>query len=482
MTILKKTQSWVWLAFVLLLTLPCLSLGHLGYGADKPFKVEGVLDSRAEAFTLPNGLHGFYYPSDQELSALMIHFDWHRSDYLPYSKESWLPTRKFVGALLGKATKNYQEDELEVLTIRHLSKLNCYATGSWCFNSGMIACDLIAPEEYFEDMIHYLAEVIMDPVFLPEDLEVAKKHAKSGIEKCSVNDDFQLEKKYYRRHFSPRSYYYYYYDLPHYIDALEISDLQDEYSQFLNGNRLRLTAVTSLSASSLKGALAREFAKLKSWHVPQPVNKKKRTDIRWHHNHQQGLTYHEVPLNNVSVVINGRLIPSINYQVAFLLLSRILSSGYYDVMRIQNGLSYAPYVSWQNGQMSFSFDTNNLSRAMKVTKEFIEQAKHRSFDDLSLTEFTSPLSTLYYQGLSNTQSLLSNIHRAYWSDYSLRFLQNYAERVDSVDPATLKFLARKSLRDFTVLIKGPKKLVRNFEQYRYYFNDKPIELIHPRDF
>ena len=436
---------------------------------------EYVEELRKNTFvsTLDNGLSVVHRKTQNDVTAVNLILDWDRQDQM--FLHNWDLHRQFIAELMVKQTRRYSREQMNDLVMENVGEFSCSPTPG-CSNSGRLSCKMVTPRDNFHTAMDLLASVILEPKFSAKDLKVAQDRALVALRKCELNEEKQASKKLSSIVESPADWLHRYYDLAPHVQKLTVEDLHETYKSYLNGKRMYLGVVGDHDHDELVVEVKNRFGDVPSWHFVKPVLDYRNTiesPLSFHKERMVMIEKEEYP--NVNVVLEPRKkFRAKNYSsygVALTVLTYTMYEKYFEVMRVHDGLTYAPHAV----PHQISFSTSKLPQAMKVTQDFLEDMRLDPLKGSSVDEYKNKIYSGFYSNYLSSLSVVKQMLSIYLTYDRMDEEFEFTQRLAAVDADAVKFLAGELLRDYKMSFLGPKKLMGDLSVYENYFDPPVIE-------
>lgn len=410
-----------------------------------------------EEYTLDNGIT-FYLVEDHELPLIRMNAIVRTGSLLEPANKAGLAS--ITGQVMREGgSENYPADELNVL----LENKSAYISTSIGFGSGSASLNLL--KEDFDELLPVFVDVVRNPAFPEDKIDLAKTQAKTAISRR--NDDQQAIAS---REFEKLIYGE---DTPYAaqteyatIDAITREDLVEFHEQAFVGNNMMIGVIGDFDTSEMKRKLREAFGSV------EPGSETNLIYPEVDYSYPSTVNLIDKPDVNQSFVFAGHiggLRENPDY-AALQLLNEILSGGFsgrlLQTVRSDMGLAYSVFGNYGSninypgwfyvGVMTKSSTTAEAIDAMlgevkklqeeTVPSEELNEAKDRM------------LNSLVFRYDSKTDILNERISNEY-NGLPQDYFDQYVEDLKEVSAADVKRVANEYLKpdQVQILVVGNKE-------------------------
>ena len=376
-------------------------------------------------------------------------------------KDRILPS--FIGSLLTKGSQKYSWQTFDELTEKYAISLGCYPGFSCSTVYNAIGCTLTVDGEFLDLGLDLFTSTIREPVFNQEAFEVVKKNSKISMEKsCRSSDmgtlNLTLNKIFYN-HDHP--YFNTEKQLMRSIDLTTKERVAKAYKKLFNGQRMRMTAMSSLPPKTLVKKLNALMGKVPGWYVPPsttdpPKGTSKRRVIVEYMDESSTSSEDLVYLRLKTVLPGGHSSQAIGLG----LLHRILADDLFDNIRVGLGLSYAPHASYSGmdfGLSVISVSTPNPTQTLAIIHQTINSLKTEKKDESYMNRKRPKIITGYYRAFISPAGVLSWIENNLFYHGHLDIMLNYPKKLSEINGDEIQSLAVEYLKDYKLGFYGKKE-------------------------
>jgi zinc protease len=349
-----------------------------------------------------------------------------------------------------KATKNYPKDLLNAT----LEKMNSQITSN--SNPDYSSVNLLCVKQNLDKSWKIFADVILNPSFTEEDLNLEREKRISAVKQVNDNPDALLQKEVDRE---------FYVDHPYSVDvdgtantlsSFNTKELQAYHSNMLETSRMLLVVVGNTTRNELESMVKNAFGSMaKGSYVTQMPPK--------------------VVVSEPSVKIIHRELPTNYIQGTYaapergtkggytmLIANSILRDRLWDEVRTKRSLSYAPsarYVANFSNYGAIYVTAVNPDTTIKVMINELQKMKDEPISEKDLKDKIRQFLTYYYLGNETNQSQANLL--AFYELAGIGYDQatKFIDYVNKVTAADIQSAAQKYMKNLQfVLIGNPKSL------------------------
>lgn len=371
----------------------------------------------------------------------------------------------FIGSLLTKGSQKYSRKEVDELTEKYAIGLGCYPGFSCSTNYYAIGCTLTVDNEFLDLGLDLFTSIIQEPIFDEESYEVTKKNSKITVEKsCRTSDtrvlNLSLNKIFYN-HDHP-----YFTTLNQLLAAIDLTTrekVMKTYKRALNGQRMRLTALSSQPPKTLVKKMNSMMNKVRDWYVPPVTTKppqgasQNRVIMKYM---DSKATSSDLVYLQLKAVLPGRH-SSQAFGLSF--LHHILADDLYENIRVTQGLSYAPQAYYSGGDFGLSTISASTPTAPKkildIINKTINSLKYEKKDEQYINQKKPQILTRYYSSFISPRRILNKIESHLFHYGNLDLMLNYPKYMNELTGDDIQSLAIKYLKDYKLAIYGKKDSV-----------------------
>lgn len=403
-----------------------------------------------EEFTLDNGI-SFFLVEDKELPLIRVNVTVRTGGLLEPEDKAGLAS--MTGSVMREGgSVNYPADELNEL----LENKSAYISTYIGFGSGGASMNLL--KEDFDDLLPVFVDVIQNPAFPEDKIELEKTQTKSSIARRNDNPQSIASREFQKLIYGEETPYTTQTEYAT-VDAINREDMIDFHEQAFVGNNMMIGVIGDFDTSEMKRKLEEAFGSLDAgtetnllypdipYHYPSTVNLVDKPDV----------TQSTVFVGHI-----GGLRENPDY-AALQLLNEVLSSGFsgrlMQTVRTDLGLAYAVFGNYSSninypgifyvGVMTKSSTTTEAIDAMLVEVKKL-QDKPVSSEELGSAKDRF-LNSLVFRYDSKNKILNERISYEY-NGLPSDYFDQYVEELKKVSSADIQRVAKKYLKPEQVQI------------------------------
>lgn len=376
-------------------------------------------------------------------------------------KDRILPS--FIGSLLAKGSQRYSWQEVNELTEKYAVGLSCYPGFSCSAVYEAIGCTLTVDNEFLDLGLDLFTSTIQQPTFDQEAFEVVKKNSKISMEKsCGSSDvgvlNLTLNKIFYNHN---HPYFNTEKQLMRSIDLTTPERVVKAYKKLFNGQRMRLTAMSSLPPKTLVKKLDVLMGRVPGWYVPSAVTdppkgaSKRRVIVE--HMDDSSTSSEDLVYLRLKAALPGGHSPQ---AIGLGFLHSILADDLYENIRVGLGLSYAPHASYSGmdfGLSVISVSTPNPTKTLEIIHQTINSLKTEKKDASYMNRKRPQIITGYYRSFVSPSGVLRRIETNLFYHGNLDLMLNYPKKLSDINGDEIQRLAVEYLKNYKLAFYGKKE-------------------------
>ena len=409
---------------------------------------------KVEQFTLKNGVKVYLLP-DHELPLVNVHVVVRSGSFEDPADKSGL-SDLMASVMRDGGSAKYPADTLNKILEDKAANLNI----GMGFTSG--SANLNVLKEDLPDLLPVFVNVLKNPAFPDDKIELDKKQAKSVISRRNDNVQSIASREFRRLIYGPNSAYG---RMEEYqtIDDITKADLQKFHNKAYVGKDLMVGVVGDFNAKSMKKMISSAFSSF-------PKGRKTKLDLpKVNYQYKSTINLIDKPDVNQSVVFMGHIggfRKNPDY-AALQVMNEILSGGFSGRLmkhvRTDLGLAYAVYGSYTSNVLYPGvFYTGVMTKSATTADAIdaiIKEVKKLQQDGVTDKELKDTkdrfLNSLVFHYDSRSKILNEKMNNAYLGLPPDEF-EKYVENVKKVTTADVQRVAQKYLKpdDLQILVVG----------------------------
>lgn len=322
------------------------------------------------------------------------------------------------------------------------------------------AISLVTTRPNFDRTWDIFSDVLLNPVFAPEDVERNREASLSGLREAETMPEGALDAAIDRFVYARHPYANDVSGTVATVSSFKAADLIAYHQQMMQTSRLLMVFVGDLDANELKTRIAASFGKLprgdyKELPFPPLDFSKPSLDI---------VARPTLPTNYVQGVFAAPSLNSPDYyamQVAMAILQQLV----YQEVRVARQLSYAPAADvnkFAANTANISVSAVDVNQAVKVMLDQIDTMRTQILKDDVVSEVAGNFLTTYYLSQETSSAQAGDLARYELIGGGWRNSFDFLNRVRAVKPADLSSVSNKYMRNLRFVVVGnPAKVDRS---------------------
>ncbi len=413
-----------------------------------------------EKFRLKNGMTVYLLP-DRELPLITGTAMIRTGERLEPGDRTGLA--KLVGTVMRTGgTKKHSGDELNQLLEQRAASVET------SMNESMGTASFQSLTEDVDTVLGLFAEVLREPVFAPEKLELAKTQEKGQITRRNDNPDAIARREFRKLIYGENSPYARTTEIAT-IDKISRDDLIKFYQQYYYPNNMILGVTGDFEPAKMKNLIQAKFA---DW---QPTSRPIKPQLPSVSQAKSGGVFFvdqpQLTQSNILIGHLGGQFNSPDYPALDVMSSVLNGFGgrLFNELRSRQGLAYSVYGVWSPrhdypglfiaGGQTRSDATVQFIQALKAEIKRL-QTEPVSDRELKLAK-ESTLNSFVFN-FENPQQILTRIMRYAYFGYPEDFLFRYREKVETTTAADIQTVAKKYLKpdNLVTLVVGNQTAIK----------------------
>ena len=349
-----------------------------------------------------------------------------------------------------KATKNYPKDKLNEALERMNSKLNSNS------NDDYSSLSLLCVKQNFDESWKIFADVILNPVFNEEDLNLERDKMISAVKQVNDNPDALLQKEVNHEFYVDHPYSIEVNGTQETLSSFTPGDLKAYHSGMLETSRMLLVVVGNTTLEDLKSMVNDAFGSItKGSYVTKmpPEVEMSEPSLK--------VVYRELPTNYIQGTFSA---PERGTEEGntMLIASSILRDRLFEEVRTKRSLSYAPAAFYRANFSNYGaiyVTAVKPDTTIKVMINELQKMKDEPISDKELKDKIRQFLTGYYLGNETNQSQANLLAFYELSGPGYEQAAKFIQNVSKVTPEEIQKAAQKYMKNLQfVLIGNPKSL------------------------
>lgn len=349
-----------------------------------------------------------------------------------------------------KATKNYPKDKLNAALERMNSQINSSS------NDDFSSVSLLCVKQNFDESWKIFTDVILNPSFNEEDLNLEREKLISAVKQVNDNPDALLQKEVSHEFYVDHPYSIEVNGTEETLSSFTTGDLKAYHSGMLETSRMLLVVVGNTTLSDLKSMVNNSFGSIKkgSYVTKMPPEvEMSEPSLK--------VVYRELPTNYIQGTYSA---PERGTDEGYTMLiaSSILRDRVFEEVRTKRSLSYAPAAFYRASFSNYGaiyVTAVNPDTTIKVMINELQKMKDEPISEKELTNKIRQFLTGYYMGNETNQSQANGL--AFYELAGIGYKQavKFIDNVNKVTAADIQKAAQKYMKNLQfVLIGNPKEL------------------------
>ena len=359
-------------------------------------------------------------------------------------------------------TKNMTGDEIdEKLETMAASIESGIGTGSGFLTVSML-------KENLDDVLKIFADILMNPVFNEEKIELAKVQARSGISRRNDNVRQITNREFNKLIYGADSPYARTMEYAT-VDAITREDIKTIYKKFVAPNNMIMAIWGDFQTSDLVGKLEKVLAGWNSRKLNIPSMPKVNYQYKYSVNY---IDKPDVDQSNIMLGHIGGLKNNEDYAPLQVMNSILSWERMFKKIRTDEGLAYSVWGNYGTGyQVPGVFNAGAQTKsgstvyAIELMIKEIKRLMNEEVTDEELEKAKDQFLNTYVFQFDSKSKIVNRMMTLFYYDYPSDFNDKFIKQVENVTKADVKRVAQKYLRPEQVQI----LVVGNKEKF-----DKPL--------
>ncbi|MEX0844768.1 MAG: pitrilysin family protein [Balneolaceae bacterium] len=442
---------------MLMLLISVSAIGQKKYDEIEYPEINEFEKTEVEEFTLDNGIT-FYLVEDKELPLIRINARVRTGSLLEPLDKTGLAS--LTGTVMREGgSENYPSDELNLL----LENNAAFMSTSIGLGSGSASLNLL--KENFDDLLPVFVDLIQNPAFPEDKIDLAKTQAKSNIARRNDNQQSIAVREFQKLIYGEDTPYTSQTEYAT-IDAITREDLVEFHKQAFVGNNMMIGVIGDFDTSEMKKKLEEAFGSLNAGSETNLIYPEVNYD------YPTTVNIIDKPEVNQSFVLTGHvggLRDNPDY-AALQLMNEILSGGFsgrlMQTVRSDLGLAYAVFGSYTSNIHYPGWFYVGVMTKSSTTAEAIDamlaEVKKLQESPVSEEELNSAkdrfLNSLIFRYDSKNKILNERLNNEY-NGLPQDYFDQYVEELKQVTAEDIQRVANEYIKpdDTQILVVGNKE-------------------------
>ena len=349
-----------------------------------------------------------------------------------------------------KATKNYTKEQLNSELEAMNSQINSNS------NLDYSSLSLLCVKQNFKESWNIFSDIILNPLFSEEDLNLERDKMIANIKQINDNPDAYLQK------LSSEGFYV---DHPYSVSvngteatlsSFTTKDLSDFYTQRLKTSEMLFVIVGNVTKPEVEKMVGDSFAKLERGNYKQVM-----PPAVTHAEPSVKVVERELPTNYIQGIYSA---PSRGTADGYtmLIMNSILRDRVWEEVRTKRSLSYAPSAIYRSNFSNYGgiyVTAVDPDTTIKVMITELEKLKNDPITDKELTDKIRQFITFYYLGIETNQAQANILAFYELSGVGYKDVKNFLSHINKITPQDIQSVAQKYIKNLQfVLIGNPASL------------------------
>lgn len=323
-------------------------------------------------------------------------------------------------------------------------------------NSDFSVLSMASTRENFSDSWKIFADIAMNPLFDPVDIQRVKEQRLAGLREAETDNDNFLNVLQDRLVFRGHPYSIDVGGTLQTIPKFTAKDLRDFHGQVMQTSRLLLVVVGNVDAEEIRLKVKQTLGNLpRGSYEPVPVPElglsKPALDI----------TRRAIPTNYVKGVFKA---PGINHPdyYAMRIAMAILQARVFQTVRGERQLSYAPNAELNTNAANTGFiyvTTVDPNEAVSLMLGIMDDMKNRLESERLLSSISGHFLTLHYIDQETNAAQAAELARYELTGGGWRNFFEFLENVKAVTPEQIQAVTRKYFKNIHFIVIGDPAII-----------------------
>jgi len=349
-----------------------------------------------------------------------------------------------------KSTENYPKDKLNAALERMSTRINSNA------NLDYSSLSMLCVKQNFDESWNIFADMLLNPSFTEEDLNLERDRLISSIKQVNDNPDAYLQKVVTNEFYIDHPYSVPVNGTEETLNSFNTQDLKDFMSGRLQTSQLLLVVVGNTTMSELQQKVKNAFGSI-------PVGSYNKITLK-KVNHAEPsikIIYRELPTNYIQ---GSYAAPERGTADGYsmLIANSILRDRVWEEVRTKRSLSYAPSARYRANFSNLGaiyVTAVDPDTTIKVMINELERLKNEPISDKELTNKVRQFITYYYMGKETNQAQANALAFYELAGIGYNRVSKFLTYVNKVTPKDIQDVAQKYMKNLQfVLIGNPETL------------------------
>ena len=349
-----------------------------------------------------------------------------------------------------KATKNYPKEQLNTELESMNSQINSNS------NQDYSSLNLLCVKQNFENSWNIFSDIILNPLFSEEDLNLERDKIIANVKQVNDNPDAYLQKLASEEFYIDHPYSVSVNGTETTLSSFAKKDLSEFYSQRLKTSNMLLVVVGNVTKSELEKIVGESFGKLDKGNFQQEI-----PPAVVHAEPSIKIVNRELPTNYIQGTYSA---PSRGTEDGYtmLIMNSILRDRVWEEVRTKRSLSYAPSSFYRANFSNYGaiyVSAVDPDTTIKVMIAELEKLKNDPISDEELRNKIRQFITFYYLGNETNQAQANSLGFYELSGIGYNEAQYFLNHINKIKPQDIQNVAQKYIKNLQfVLIGNPKSL------------------------
>jgi zinc protease len=349
-----------------------------------------------------------------------------------------------------KATENYPKEQLNAELESMNSQINSNS------NQDYSSVNLLCVKQNFEKSWNIFSDIILNPLFSEEDLNLERDKIIANVKQINDNPDAYLQKLVNEEFYIDHPYSVSVNGTETTLSSFTKKDLSDFYSRRLKTSDMLLVVVGNVTKSELEKKVSESFGNLDKGNFQQIVPPEV-----IHAAPSIKIVDRDLPTNYIQGTYSA---PSRGTEDGYtmLIMNSVLRDRVWEEVRTKRSLSYAPSSFYRANFSNYGaiyVSAVDPDTTIKVMIAELEKLKNDPISDVELRNKIRQFITFYYLGIETNQAQANILAFYELSGIGYKDAINFLNHINKITPEDIRKVAQKYIKNLQfVLIGNPTTL------------------------
>jgi zinc protease len=349
-----------------------------------------------------------------------------------------------------KATKNYPKDKLNAELERMNTRINSAA------NTDYSSLNLMCVADNFGKSWDIFADMVLNPSFNEEDVELVRQQTLAGIRQSKDDPDNYLTATARQQFFNGHPYANDVEGTEETVGGFSAADLKKYLSGRSETSQMLLVVIGNIDKATVKKMVEKSFGKLPkgayTTMLPPAVS---------HQESSLKIVARDLPTKYIRGYFSA---PAFGTEDSYpmMIAASILRDRLFEEVRTKRNLSYAPSAGYGNSFSNFGIiyvTAVDADSTIRVMMREVEKMRSTAISAKELRDKLNVFLTNYYLQNETNQSQANAFARYELSGAGYAAADKMVEKLNKVTPEMVREVCDKYMHNFqTVLLGNPAKL------------------------